>query len=102
MIYVIATVEVAAGKREPFLTVFRANVPNVVAEAGCIEYVPAIDVASGIGAQAAVRDEVVVVVEKWESLEALHAHLSAPHMLEYREKVKDLVVSVNLQVLEPA
>ena len=41
------------------------------------------------------------VHEKWESLQALQAHLQAPHMREYRERVKDFVASVTLQVLEP-
>jgi len=29
------------------------------------------------------------------------AHLQAPHMGEYRARVKDIVASVTLQVLEP-
>ena len=44
----------------------------------------------------------VVVIEKWASLAALEKHLAAAHMLKYREKVKHLVQSVQLQVLEPA
>jgi len=44
---------------------------------------------------------VVTIVEKWESLEALQAHVVAPHMAAYRERVKDFVVRVSLQVLEP-
>jgi quinol monooxygenase YgiN len=40
-------------------------------------------------------------VEKWESLQALHAHLVAPHMAVYRERVKDVVVGVTLQILDP-
>ena len=43
-----------------------------------------------------------LVVEKWESLDALNAHLVAPHMGSYREQVKDLVTGMNLQVLQPA
>jgi len=52
--------------------------------------------------QGETRPNTVVVVEKWESLEALEAHLVAPHMVAYRAKVKDLVNSVAIQVLEPA
>jgi quinol monooxygenase YgiN len=40
-------------------------------------------------------------VEKWESLQALQAHLQTPHMAEYRERVKHIVVGVTLQILEP-
>ena len=43
----------------------------------------------------------MTVVEKWETLDALYEHLKAPHMTEYRAKVKDYVRGVELQVLEP-
>jgi quinol monooxygenase YgiN len=102
VIHVIATIELAEGKREAFLDEFRKIVPLVRAEAGCLEYGPAVDVATGIAAQAPPRDNVVTVVEKWESVEALKAHLQAPHMLAYRPRVKDLVVRATLHVLEPA
>ena len=82
-----------------FLEVFNANVPAVRAEAGCIEYRPAVDVASGLAAQR-LEPDLVTIIEKWESLEALRAHLAAPHMAAYREKVKDLVVNVTLKVLQ--
>jgi quinol monooxygenase YgiN len=49
-----------------------------------------------------VRENVVTVIEKWERVDALHAHLKAPHMVRYRERVKDLVVSISIRVLEPA
>jgi quinol monooxygenase YgiN len=102
MIHVIATVELIPGKRPDFLAAFRENVPNVHREDGCLEYGPAVDVATGIGAQIPIRENVVTVVEKWRDLQALQAHLSAPHMLAYREKVKNLVSKVSLQILEPA
>jgi quinol monooxygenase YgiN len=101
MIYVIATVEVKAGKREAFLAEFHRNIPNVRAENGCLEYSPTVDVKTDIKAQIPLRDNVVTVVEKWDSLPALQAHLGAAHMTAYRERVKDLVVGVTLQVLDP-
>jgi quinol monooxygenase YgiN/lysophospholipase L1-like esterase len=102
MVFVVATIELNPGIREAFLGIFNANVPNVLAEDGCLGYEPTIDVASGIPAQEAPRDNVVVIVEKWASLEHLRTHLTAPHMGVYREKVKDLVKKVNLQVLTSA
>ena len=101
MIYVIATVEVKPGKREAFLAEFHRNIPNVRAEKGCIEYGPTLDVQSELKAQIPLRDNTVTIVEKWESLQALHAHAQAPHMGVYRERVKDIVAKVTLQVLEP-
>jgi quinol monooxygenase YgiN len=74
----------------------------VRAEAGCLEYGPTVDVASGIAAQGSPRSDVVTVVEKWSDLAALKAHLVAPHMEDYRPRVKSLVRSTALQILEPA
>jgi quinol monooxygenase YgiN len=102
MIHVIATLEVRPGRRNALLAEYRRLVPLVLAEAGCIEYGPAVDVASGLGVQPPLRENVVVIVEKWQSLEALRAHTQAPHMVAYREAVKDIVVRVELLVLEPA
>lgn len=102
MIHVLATITVAPGKRAEFLPHFAWVTPQVRAEAGCIEYGAAIDVPTGAPTQAPLRPDVVVVIEKWESVEHLKAHAAAPHMTEYRQRVKDLVQSVTLQVLEPA
>jgi quinol monooxygenase YgiN len=101
VIHVIATIELAAGAREAFLAEFHKVVPLVRAEAGCLDYGPAIDVPSGLSAQPPVRDDVVTVVERWEGLEALRAHLAAPHMRDYRARVKDYVLRTQIQVLEP-
>ena len=101
MIFVIATIEVKPGKREAFLAEFHRNVPNVRAEKGCVEYGPTVDAKTDIKAQIPLRENVVTIVEKWESLQALHAHLVAPHMATYRERVKDYVAGTTLQILEP-
>jgi quinol monooxygenase YgiN len=102
MIFVIATIEVKPGKREAFLAEFHKLMPKVHAEKGCIEYGPAVDAKTDIKAQIPLRKDTVTIVEKWESLKALQAHLAAPHMGEYREAVKDLVKGVTLQILQPA
>jgi quinol monooxygenase YgiN len=102
MIIVLATIELHSGKRPDFLAEFRKIVSNVRAEAGCIEYFPAVDISSGLPVQGPARDDIVVVVEKWESVAALEAHLIAPHMMEYRPKVKDFVKKVSLQILSTA
>jgi len=47
-------------------------------------------------------ENIVTMVEKWETMANLNAHAVAPHMLEYREKVKDIVESVSLKVLTAA
>jgi quinol monooxygenase YgiN len=101
MIHVIATIELASGRRADFLAEMLRIVPLVLAEEGCIEYGPVVDVETNIDAQGPVRHDVVTVVEKWQDLEALERHLIAVHMLEYRDRVKDMVQNVALQVLEP-
>lgn len=102
MICVIATIETAPGRREEFLDEFRKVVPAVLADEGCLEYAPMIDVSTSIGAQAPPGENVVTVVEKWENVDALEAHLIAPHMNEYRKRVKDLVAGASLRILQPA
>lgn len=102
MIHVIASIDIAPGKRDAFLAEFHANVPKVKAEVGCLEYGPTVDLPTDIGAQVPVRENAATIVEKWESLEALMDHLASPHMAEYRERVKDMVSAVSIQVLQPA
>ncbi len=100
MIHVIATIELFEGKREAFLEEFRRIIRIVRDEDGCIEYGPAIDVEAEFAEP--VRENLVTIIEKWSSVPALQAHLKAPHMARYREMVRDLVVSVKIQVLKPA
>jgi len=102
MIHVIATVELAPGTREKFLTEFRNVISAVRAEAGCIEYGPAVDADTDIPIQFRIGADKVVVIEKWESVAALKAHGVAPHMQAYRAKVKDCVRGMELRVLTPA
>ncbi|WP_029916732.1 putative quinol monooxygenase [Pelobacter seleniigenes] len=101
MINVIASIQIKDGQKDRFLDIFKANVPNVLAENGCLEYVPTVDVDSGLPPQQ--RDSsIVTILEKWASLDDLKAHLVAPHMLAYREQVKDLVVQSSIKVLAAA
>jgi quinol monooxygenase YgiN len=102
VIHVIATIELAPGTRDAYLEVFRKLVPEVHAEKGCLEYGPAIDAETDLANQARVGPDKVVVVEKWEDLAALKAHSAAPHMQQYRVRVKDYVRGVHLLVLDPA
>lgn len=102
MIHVIATIQLRPGCRDKFLAEFHKIVPAVRDEVGCIEYGPAVDAQTDIASQQSKGADVVTVVEKWESLETLKDHLVAPHMQEYRPKVKDLISETTLHILEPA
>jgi quinol monooxygenase YgiN len=102
MIHVIAIITTKPGMRDTVLSEFRANMPAVHAEQGCIEYGPAVD-AEGIGRiQTPFGPDTFVVIEKWESPEALKAHGAAPHMAAYAAKTKDMIASRVIHVLSPA
>ena len=47
-------------------------------------------------------EDTFVVVEKWESLDALQAHIAAPHMVAYGAKVRDLTAGRSIHVMSPA
>ena len=99
MINVIASIRVKAGRLSEFVEIFKSNVPNVREERGCIEYFPTVDINADLPPQS-MDENVVTIIEKWESLEALRDHLKAPHMLSYKEKVKDIVEDLSLKVLK--
>ena len=101
MIHVIASLQIKDGQLAEFIDIFKANVPNVLQEKGCIEYVPTIDVPTDLPPQDKHRNA-VTIVEKWETLDDLMAHMTAPHMLAYGEKVKDMVEKKSLKILTPA
>jgi quinol monooxygenase YgiN len=102
MICVLASIEVASGRRDEFLAVFRQLAPQVRAEAGCIEYAAMVDLPNSVPGQATARPDVVTVVEKWESVAALEAHLMAPHMHQFRKATEQLRRGISLAILEPA
>lgn len=102
MIHVIATVDLQPGTRDKFLAEFRKIVADVKAEKGCIEYGPAVDADTGMPNQFKVGPDKLVIVEKWESIDDLKAHMTAPHMVAYRPKVKEFVKGMELRVLSPA
>jgi quinol monooxygenase YgiN len=102
MIHVLAIITAKPGMRAPVLEAFRANVPAVLAEAGCISYEAVVDLHAGSPAFAQFGADSFVVVEKWASLEALQAHGVAPHMKAYGAAVKDWLANRAIHVLEPA
>ena len=102
MIHVVATVELKQGCRQAYLDVLLPNVPNVKAEKGCLRYEPTIEMDTDIAIHEIAGDDVVTIIEAWESVDALKQHFTEPHMVAYREKVKDLFENVSIRVLKPA
>ncbi len=99
MIRVVAVITTNPGRREEVLAAFRANVPNVRAEKGCIEYAGHIDAANVGPFHTDYGPDSLVVLESWESPDALRAHVTAPHMKAYSEKTKDLIAKRTIHVL---
>ncbi|MBM3491419.1 MAG: antibiotic biosynthesis monooxygenase [Alphaproteobacteria bacterium] len=102
MIHVLAIITVKPGMRDAFLKEFRANVPNVLKEKGCIEYGPTIDAAIDHPAQTKIGPDTAVIVEKWANMDDLKAHMVAPHMKAYAEKVKDMLAKRVIHIMSPA
>ena len=101
MVHVIAVITAKPGMRDAILKEFRANVPNVLAEKGCIEYGPAVDTEPAPPFQTKCGADTFMVIEKWESMSDLKAHAAAPHMAAYGAKVKDMVASRVIHILSP-
>ena len=102
MVHVLAVITAKPGLRAQILEAFRANVPAVLAEAGCIEYGATIDTEGAGAVQTRFGDDSFVVVEKWESLDALKAHAAAPHMAAYGARTKEMIANRIIHVLSPA
>jgi quinol monooxygenase YgiN len=101
MIHVIAVITAKPGKREEILQAFRANVAAVRAERGCLEYGAAIDAENALSVQAKCGPDTFLVIEKWESMDALRAHAAAPHMAAYGAKTRELIARRDIHILSP-
>ncbi|WP_334129472.1 putative quinol monooxygenase [Sneathiella sp.] len=97
---VIAHITAKPGKREEVLAAFKANVPAVLAEKGCIEYNAVIDM-EGVGSwQAKLGEDSFAVIEKWETMDDLMAHAASAHMKAYGAKTKDLLDKRVIHILQ--
>ena len=98
MIHVLASIKVKPGKRDILLEHLKSYIPNVIKEKGCIEYNSTIDVDYHLDNQT-FDENMVTIIEKWGNFDSLKKHMHAPHMLSYRENVKDLVENTSLKIL---
>ncbi len=102
MIHVVAIITTHPGQRAAVLDAFRTLLPAVHAEAGFIEYQPVVDTPDLGPFQAKLGDDTFVMVEKWESAEALMAHGRAPHMVANGKATREMIASRVIHVLSPA
>ena len=101
MLTVIAEIRTRPGQhhRQAVLDQFAKIVPTVLKEEGCNGYVPMVDHAAGVSFQTTAPDS-IVMIEQWESIAHLEAHLQTPHMKAYSEAVKGDVLDMNIRILE--
>ncbi len=99
MIHVLAEIQLHTDARDAFTAAFARLTPHVCAEAGCLEYQGAVEIATDIAAQAPVRDTVFTVIEKWRDEAALVAHLVAPHMAEHRRQTSSMTLGTTIRIL---
>ena len=101
MIIVIASNRIKAGHRDEFIKAFKPFAETVRKENGCIEYFPAVDAETGLPPQE--KDpNVVTIIEKWQSLEALQAHMKTAEMRAFGEKSREMIEQMSIRVLQEA
>ena len=101
MIHVIAIITAKPGKRDEILKNFKANVPAVHAEKGCIEYGATVDTDGGAVRQVRPRHL------RRDREVGEHGRTQGPwrfatHMKAYGAKNKDLVANRAVHVLQNA
>ena len=101
MIYLVVSVQVKEGKLNEFIRLFNETAVAVRQEKGCAGYIAAVD--ADINLPSRVRDKNrVVVLEQWESMEALASHGSTPHMKVFFKSQRDLVDGSSIMALKEA
>ncbi|GEM_PF-4027 len=101
MLTVIAEIRTRPGQhhRQAVLDQFAKIIPTVLEEAGCHGYAPMVDTAAGVSFQTTAPDS-IVMVELWETVAHLEAHLQTPHMKAWSEAVKGDVLETHIRILE--
>ena len=102
MVHALAFINTRPGQRDAVLEAFNAIVPTVRAEDGCIEYGATVDAEDAGSIQTEIGPDAFVVIERWESLDALMAHAASDHMANYGLQVRDMLESRVIRVLSPA
>lgn len=101
MLTVIAEIRTRPGQhhRQAVLDQFAEIIPTVLQEEGCHGYTPWVDHAAGVSFQTAAPDS-IVMVEQWETVAHLEAHLATAHMKAWGEAVKGNVLETHIRILE--
>jgi quinol monooxygenase YgiN len=60
-----------------------------------------VDAEGALPIQAKWGADTFLVIEKWDSMDALKAHAAAPHMAAYGAKTRELIASRVIHILTP-
>ncbi|AIR63919.1 putative quinol monooxygenase [Cedecea neteri] len=103
MLTVIAEIRTRPGShhRQAVIAAFEKIIPTVLQEEGCHGYAPLVDHNAQVAFQTTAPDS-IFMLEKWESVAHLEAHLQTTHMKEHSARVKDDVLEVHIRILEEA
>lgn len=101
MLTIIAEIQVHQGNRhkQNVIDAFEKITPAVLAEPGCHGYSLLVDAPLSLPFQS-VDANVIIMLEQWESIEHLNAHMQTAHMQAYQTEVKDDVAAVKIRILE--
>ena len=103
MIYVFASVKTRPGTRSQALDIYRSFAPEVLArEQGCLEYSPSVDLDLGLANQE-IDTDLIMIFERWESIDDFRAHLAMPHTLLFRADISAyLAKSISVKITQKA
>lgn len=92
MIYVIAELTLKPGTTEKATAEARKVVAETNREKGCIFYQMHLNIGDPTK---------LVVVERWESRDALSRHMETPHLKAWREAGKEFVAARKVEIITP-
>jgi quinol monooxygenase YgiN len=92
VIYVIAELRLRPGTAEKAVAAARASVAETVKEDGCISY----DMHQSVTDPAR-----LVLVERWDSREALARHMETPHFKAWRAAGPEFVAERKVEIVTP-
>jgi quinol monooxygenase YgiN len=100
MIHVIAAIKAQAGQRDTVASAFQDILPRVRAKAGCIEYSLAFHLLSGFPGQPPFDENELIIVEKWDDLDALKAHMTDATYQAWFVELWPRIASASMQVFQ--
>ena len=102
MIHLVTTMATHPGQRSTLLFMLKALVPTVHREPGCLSYQPFVDAGDLGDRHAKLGPNSFVVLESWESVDALRTHGAAPHMQDFLAEAQPMLASLTINILSPA